>query len=227
MEKAEATAQLVKEEIESDMYIRETLKQNLINYSELARHILPKIKEKNKSANFASVLIAIQRYQDDMKKETSAFNNFIKKTMSKCELIIKNRVITLTYERTKKVVSFISNISKEIKWESGDILFCIQGSAEITIIVDEKNESKFDKIKSELIEKGESLASLSLREPEGEIYSKEIVGFLAFLCGTLAKDNINIYETATTYKQFIFIINEKDVSKAYETLKRLIEHYKK
>lgn len=226
MEKPETTSQLVKEEIESQMYIRENLKQNLINYSELTRKLLPKIKEKNKKANFASVLVAIQRYQDEIKGENSTFQEFIKRTFSKCEVIIKNKIITLTYERTKKVVSRVNEVSKEIRWDSGDILFCIQGSGEITIIVDQKNEPKFEKIKSELIEKKENLAALSLREPDGEIYSKEVVGFLSFICNTLSNNNINIYEAATTYKQLIFIIHENDVPKAYETLKKLIEHYK-
>ena len=54
MEKAEATAQLVKEEINSSLFIKESLKKGLINYSKLAKKILPKVKLQNKKANFQS-----------------------------------------------------------------------------------------------------------------------------------------------------------------------------
>ena len=54
-----------------------------------------------------------------------------------------------------------------------------------------------------------------------------LVGFFALLTTLLADKNINIWEAATTYKQNIFIIYESDLAKAYETLKNLIEFYKK
>lgn len=226
MEKAEATAQLVKEEINSSIYLKEILKKGLINYSELARQMLPKIKEKNKKANFSSVLIAIQRIYDEInsQKLESGFEEILKDS----ELIMKTNIVDLALERTKEVMKLINEISKEIRWDMGDIMFVIQGTSEITIICDKRNLKKFDKIKSKIIEIKENLSMLSLREPE-EIssYSRNLVGFLAYLTTALADKNINIWEAATTYKQNIFIIYESDLPIAYATLKSLIEHHKR
>ncbi len=227
MEKAEATAQLVKEQINSRIYLKEILKKGLINYSALARELLPKIREQNKKANFSSVLIAIQRYYDEVGKENSEFERFVKQSLPNCELIIKNKIMTLSFNRTKKVMALINEISKEIRWDLGDILFFIQGSGEITVITDKKHEPKFDKIHSELVETKDNLALLSLREPDAATYSKEVPGFLALLTQTLSDNNINIYESATTFKQTMFIVHEKDITKAYEALNKLIEYYKK
>jgi len=221
MEKPEATAQLVKEEINSSIFIKETLKKGLINYSELARQLLPKIKKQNKKANFASVLISLQRYQEEISKTKSDLDSFLERVLPELELIIKNKIITLSFERNKKVMGMLNNISKEIRWDSGDIMFFIQGTREVTVIIDRKNEKKFNKLKSQLLERKDNLATLSVREPIGEVYSKEIVGFLALLTATLADNNINIYEIATTFKQEIFVIHERDLTKAYDAFERL------
>ena len=226
MEKAEATAQLVKEEIISSIFLLESLKRGIVNYSELARQLLPKIKKQNQKANISSVIISLQRLYEEMKNEKQEIS--FKEILKDSELIMKTNIIDLTLERTKEVTKLVSEISKEIRWDMGDIMFIIQGTAEVTIIIDKKNLKKFDKIKDKIIEQKEDLALLSLREPDDlSSYSRSIVGFLAFLTSALADKNINIWEVATTYKQNIFIIYESDLSKAYETLKGLIEFYKK
>jgi hypothetical protein len=123
-------------------------------------------------------------------------------------------------------MALINEISREIRWDLGDMMFFIQGTGEITIILDKKNEKKFDRIKNDLVEKKDNVAVLSLREPDALTYSKEVPGFLALLTQTLADNNINIYELATTYKQTMFIVHEKNITKAYDALQKLIEHYK-
>ena len=226
MEKAEATAQLVKEEIYSSIVLLESLKRGLINYSELARQLLPNIKSQNKKANFSSVLIALQRLYDELKsqKQEKDFGEILKDS----ELIMKTNIVDLAFERTKEVMKLINEISKEIRWDMGDIMFVIQGTSEITVICDKRNLKKFDKVRSKIVEIKENLSMLSLREPEEvSSYSRDMIGFLAYLTTALADKNINIWEVATTYKQSIFILYESDLPIAYDTLKKIIEHYKK
>ena len=217
------TSELVKEEIRSSLYINEVLKRGMINFSALTRELLPKIKRKNKKANFASVLIAIQRYYEDNKSQNdkSPLIDLLKNS----ELIMKNKVCSLTLERTKPVMTLINKISQEIRWDMGDILFFIQGSSEITVVADKKNEKLFLSLGNKIIEKKENLALLSLRETE-EInsYSKDIPGFLAILTNTLSDNGINIIDIASTYKQIIFILEEKQLIKAYSALERLIKN---
>jgi hypothetical protein len=226
MEKPEATAQLVKEEIMSSIFLLESLKKGIVNYSELARQILPNIKQNNKKANLSSVIISLQRLYDDVKNQKS--EESFGETLRGSELIMKTNIVDLTLERTKEVTKIINEISKEIRWDMGDVMFIIQGTSEITVVLDKKNLKKFDRVKSRILETKEDLAMLSLREPdEISSYSKGMVGFLAFLTSALADKKINIWEAATTYKQNIFIIYESDLSKAYETLKGIIEFYKR
>jgi hypothetical protein len=225
MEKPEATAQLVKDEIYSSIFLLESLKKGIINYSELARQLLPKIKEQNKKANISSIIISLQRLYEEIKNEKR--ENSFKEILENSELIMKTNIVDLTLERTKEVTKIVSEISKEIKWDIGDVMFIIQGTSEITVILDKKNLKKFDRVRGKIIEIKENLAMLSLREPEDlSSYSKGVVGFLAFLTSALSDKNINIWEAATTYKQNIFIISEEDLPKAYEILKKLIDHYK-
>lgn len=226
-EREEAIARLVKDEINSSIFLLESLKRGIINYSELSRQMLPEIKKKNSRANFASVLIAIQRYYDEVKEKERLSEQF-RDILKDSELIMKTNIVDLAFERTKEVMKLLNEVSKTIRWDMGDIMFIIQGTGEITVIIDRKNLKKFDNIKDKMIEKKEKLALISLREPE-EItsYSRELVGFFSLLSTLLSDKNINIWEAATTYKQHIFIVYESDLSKAYETLSKLIEFYKK
>lgn len=222
MEKAEKTAQLVKEEIMSSLFVNESLKKGIVNYSALVRELLPKIKLKNRKANSSSVLIAIQRYYDEIKNKPSEFD-VLKKIISGCELIVKNKIVSFTFERNKKIMNMINLVSHKIRWDMGDIMFFVQGAGEVTLIIDKKNSNKFESLKSSIIEKKEELAILSLRESdEFKNYSKEVKGFVAFLTTTLADNNINIIDIASTYKQIIFLLDEKDIMNAYETLNKLI-----
>jgi len=217
-----STSELVKEEIRSSLYINEVLKRGMINFSALTRELLPKIKRKNKKANFASVLIAIQRYYEENKSNNDKDN--LLDLLKNSELIMKNKVCSLTLERTKQVMSLINKISQEIRWDMGDILFFIQGSSEITVVADKKNEKLFLSLGSKILEKKDNLALLSLREiGEKNSYSKDIPGFLAILTNTLSDNGINIRDIASTYKQIIFILDENDLIKAYSALDRLIK----
>ena len=222
MEDMKTTARLVKEEITSSLFVNESLKKGLINYSALARELLPKIKNRNKKANFSSVLIAIQRYYDEVKGIRSNGEE-LNKIISNSELIVKNKIISFTFERNKRIMSLINQVSSSIRWDLGDILFFIQGAGEVTIVIDKKNSFKFDGLKSNLIEKKENLAILSLRESDNtKAYSKDVKGFLAFLTSVLADNSINIIDIASTYKQIIFVLDEKDAITSYEILNKII-----
>lgn len=218
-----STSELVKEEIKSSMIINEALKKGLINYSSLVRLLLPNIQQQNKKANFQSVLIAIQRYYDEIKLEKS--DEGIGKILKEAELIMKNNIVSLTMERTKQAMTVINKVSQTIRWDLGDIMFSIQGTGEITLVIDKKNSSKFTNLGKKIIDKRENLAIISIKEAPA--YSKDTKGYLALLTSTLADNNINVLDIASTHAQIIFIINENQLTLAYETLSRLIEHYKK
>jgi aspartokinase len=215
------TAELVREKINGSLYLKEPLKKGLINFSELTRQLLPEIRKENEKAKFESVLIALQRYYDEIKG--GGTEDTFKEILSESELMMKNNIVTLAIERNKKTLNLLTNISKEIRWDLGSIMFFIQGLSEITVIIDKKNIKKFDKIK--ILEKKENMATISIREPDNlKKYSKDVLGFLALLTTTLSDNNINIYDMATTYKEITFVVEEKQLMSAYNTLKKLISN---
>src|SRR3989339_621570 len=228
MEQNRTTAELMKEEINGSLFIKESLKNDLINYSSLVRLLLARIKRENPKANFASILIAIQRYQDELVKKHSNLEN-LKKTLASSEIIMKNKIASLTLARTGEAMKFLNEVSRNIKWDQGDIFFTVQGSGEVTVIIDEKNEHKFEKVKeTSILEEEKNLALISLRESDSQKeYSKESLGYLSLLTTTLADNGINILDIASTYRQVFFVIYEKDLTKTYNVFSKLIESYKR
>ena len=159
--KTSPTSELVKNELKGSMFINELLKENLINHSSLARKLLPKIKKQNTKATFESVLITIKRYSSSLPKQK--ISNELKKIIADSELLMKNDIVELTIERTPTIFQFFNDLSKEIRWDLGEIFFIIQGSGEITLIMDKKNQEKFKKLKPSVIEKRENMALISIR----------------------------------------------------------------
>jgi len=222
MEKS-PTADLVRQEIKKNLFVEELLKENLINHSSLARKMLPEIKKINPKATFDSVLIAIKRQVMVLPKTKLVPE--LKDIIGSSELLMKNEILEITVERNPALFLFLNDLAKSIRWDLGEVFFVVQGSGEITLIIDAKNQEKFSKIKSQIIETRKKLAFISVRESSKK-YSKEVKGYLSFLTNKLTENDINIVEIASTHKQVIFIIEEKDLIKAYGVFNELIKAFR-
>jgi len=217
-------AELVRYEIKNSLFIQELLKEGLVNHSALARKTLPSIKKQNKNATFDSVLIAVKRFIPELEKESISVE--LSKIIANSELIMKNDIVEITTVRTSDIFDWITKFSNKIRWDLGEIFFIIQGSGEITFILDKKNRAYFSKLKNFLIQEEDDLALISIREKADKIFSKEVPGYLSLLTTILNDHNINIVEIASTHNQMIFIIKEKDLTKAYDILSNLIKYHR-
>ena len=224
MEEHITTTSLVREAVAASLVLSETLQQGLINYSALTRRLLPTIKKKNPKANAASVLIALQRYADEL--ASKPVDNQAQAILANAEIIMKNNIASYTLERTALVMTELNEISRSIRWDAGEIFFFIQGTSEITVVIDANNNSRFIKLNAYIIEKITDLGIISLREAEhsAKKYSKNVPGYLALLTKTLADHHINILDIASTYRQIIFVIKEQQLTTAYGILSALCKY---
>lgn len=224
---AQSTPTVVQRAIRNDVFIEAMLARGLINYSALARVLLPQVQQKNRTANFESVLIAIQRFAQNLEKPEPIDKN-LREVLAKTEIIMKNDIVQLTFERDKKIYDSILETSKKIRLDVGELFFLIQGSRDISIFLDMHKANELKSLLKKATNTTKRLAIISLREPsykmrENEL-SREIPGYLAFLTTLFAKNAINIVEIASTHSQMIFVIGEKDLGKAYEVLDECIKY---
>ena len=216
------TADLVKEELKYELYLLEILKEDLINISALAKKLLPKIKAKNPKATIESISMAIRRFIEQEKYQQ--ISKDVKEIISNSQILTKNDIIHMTFERNDFVVNRISEVSKNIKWNQDEILFINQGSGEITIIIDEKNKKHLDNCKRYLIETTPNLAIISLKDNTKK--SIKVPGIYSYFINQLVRKSINITEVISTLSEINFVISNKDIIRAYEIIERSIKFHR-
>ncbi len=204
-------SQETKKYILGHIFIEKSLKNDLINYSKLARMI---IKDLNLDKNdFDAIVVALRRWSYGQKKNP-AYDKNIKTIVKKSHLEIRNKMMVIIVEN-RNCKHLMNSLYKELKEKSENIQI-IEGVDALTIITDQDNEKIVLKyFRNEILKKSNNLATLIFRSPES---LEDIPGVTAYLCGLLSGNDINIVEMMSCWTDTIFIIKERDVQKAIGAL---------
>ncbi|MBU0758062.1 MAG: hypothetical protein KKF44_08375 [Nanoarchaeota archaeon] len=218
------TADLVKDEIEKDIFILDLLYDGLINVSALARKMLPRIRTRNKKATVESISITIKRYISSRKGLD--LSKTLKKIISNSQIVMKDNISHLTFSRSEEIVSRLNKISQKIKWDKDEVFLINQGPGEITAIIDEYNFNYFFDIEKKVTEKRDSLVLISIKETPYMDMEKGIdtPGLYAYFINRIARKGINIIEVISTSSQVSFLIDETDFTRAYNTINESIRY---
>lgn len=221
------TTDLVKPILENDLYLLELLKENLVNYSALARKILPAVKKENPKSTEESISIAIRRYVAGEKGKPVV--KAVKSIISRSQLSTKNDVIHLTFKRDDTILAKILDVSKKIRWNEGETFFFNQGLGEVTIIIDQKYRKLFEDCRKFLIEESRDLCIISVKEnsEEKEEKSIDVPGVYSYFIGQLSRKSVNIVEVVSTYTQLSFILKSRDLLRAYSILEDSIRYFRR
>ena len=71
-----------------------------------------------------------------------------------------------------------------------------------------------------MMSKDRGLVEISVTSPESIRYT---AGIMAFLYGSLSSNGINVVETMSCYTDTIFIVDPKDMMRAFEVLTKCIQ----
>jgi hypothetical protein len=203
------TAQLVKKHVLSNAILIDYLSRDLINVTQLARELLPKIQAENSKATIESISVAIHRLQLPI----SYYDENLKQVLSSLQLTMRTGVSLLC-------VSKSTILPPSTSFSNDDLYFVNQGSEEITIILDSKNESF---IPGKIIYQKDSLAVLSLKNAlRSKKRYRDIPGYVNLFLAQIARAGVNIQDTLSTYGQLTFVVEEKDISLVYQICKDVI-----
>lgn len=207
-----STTELTEKYIQEHPYIKNCLKKGLINYSSLARLISSELKIEKKSSKSA-ILIAARRFQDKLEKELGNEKK-INLLLSRSEISVKNKISVLIF---KKIVDLddLIEFEKDIKKENGTIYF-LEGINNYTIITQERYAQElYQEFEKQIVKYHKNLAIIDFKSPE-EI--EKISGVISYLTSLFAENGVNILEFLSCWRDTIFIIDKKDVSKALNFL---------
>ena len=191
--------------------VRECLKQNLLNFSKVARAI----QEEHSVENFEAIVIAIRRFQEKLQKKEETITAPIKDLLHDSTIEIRNKVMTVIVPKTVHPET-LESLEKKIRKQQG-IYHLIQGSTTLTIITQEVFKKDIETLfAKKIIVMKTGLVEFTLKSHEDV---EETVGFIAYLTALMADRDINIIETLSAWTDTLIVIHEDDLSKMMEITK--------
>jgi len=213
---------LTKKLLQDKPFIHEALEKDLINIVALAELLKPDIEKEFKDVKISAISMAIRRYLESNKTKFKRIS-----LTQNTDLLIKSNLFELSVTKSQTIYKKLTKLYDIVDFSVGDTLNIIHGNYEILIVSNSKYKKDMLKIlKHEKIKSiQENMASLSMKIPDECL---DTPGFYASITKTLAFENIPILDIVNTETEATFILNDKDIGKAYNVLKRdiNISYYK-
>ncbi|MCA1812362.1 MAG: ACT domain-containing protein [Halobacteriales archaeon] len=208
-----STAQVVREYIDAHPSVKDCLKLGLINLSALARRIMEEEGVKSEEA----ALIACRRYELDPKEKINQAE--IVRVLHRSKIEIRTKVAILTARPSWNIYAKLERAMSALRGRNHP-LHVIQGTASVTIITDESVAKELEDIigREDILKRQEDLVELVVTSPD---VIEEVPGIMAYLSTAMASKGINFIEVISCYKDTMFVVDEKDMVKAFETLNRI------
>ncbi len=209
-------AQAVDELISASPFLEEALSEELINVSSLARKLQPDIERKlHKKVQSGAIVMAINRRPSGLSFRIS---KKIREFMQKLgDVIVRSDLRDYTFENSKDLIACNRQLMDEIGGEKEIFCTISQGVFETTLVVSNLLEMRIMDIyrKEKLLAQKTRLSSITIRLPES---NTEVSGIYYFLLKNLAWSGINVCEVISTSNEVTFVVEEKDVHRAFSRL---------
>ena len=194
--------------------IRKASARGIVNRRALAKYIIE--AENLDKSKFEALITALRRFEiKTEKKQTYSLFKEIK-------VSTKDNISIIYLEKSEEVLKNISKVVNLINFHKHETLKIVLGSLSVKMFIDEFNVKKIKDIffSKDIITIYNSISEISLIFPDE---APKIKGVIAYATSELAINDINIIEILTGRPELMVYVNESDLLKAYETIKRLKE----
>ena len=212
-------AECVRQEINAMPHIKSSLSDGVVNYSALARMLMPSISEKTgKKLNEESVIVSIKRYADEL--VSSPGDNAFLETFANSEIALQDNMAYVYFKKNDRVVSKVEKLFTEENWNLGEVRIFIHGAEQIMLIA---KKNRLQEIVEELSnEKIFCLFDKSLVSIRMPLESHSLYGIIAEIPTILSKKGVSV-ELVSSPPDLHFLVDEKDAEKTYVTLRQLVK----
>jgi len=207
-------SKIIEKEISSSPFLEESIAEDLINISSLARMLKPKVEaELGKEVKTGALVMAINRMQFEKFHE---INGKIEEFMNSLgDIIIRSNLNDYAFKNSPT----LAQAQMKLIEASSDLIdgFCTvsQGVYESNIVVIKSLSDTVDDLFAEETQlfKMEELSSVTLRLPEFNV-----PGAYYFLLKKIAWENINIFEIISTTNEITLVVKNEDIDRVFSLL---------
>jgi hypothetical protein len=183
-------------------FLKEVLRENVVNYSALARKI--SMDAFGDLEHEAAVKMALIRLSSRMERLETDLEESILALLKRSSMVIKSKVAVVISTRQLELIKPLS--------------FAKSGR-HMTYIVEQKELSRLPKSKA-IYKIEENLNLITIESPE-EL--EEVPGVISYILGALASEGINVVEFISCYTDTLLVVKQADTEAAYRILSRIMQ----
>jgi hypothetical protein len=204
-------ADSVREIVENDPALKTGLAQNLMNLSQVARHIHATVEARTqKKVQISAITMALSR----LRSELPPFDADVGFHLAD-RITVQRSLVVLTFLNNSSVQSGLVGLQRKVR-EARGYLTITEGIREITLIIEKNMLPAVDSsVPDRPIRIARDIASLSISLTDENLAAP---GVLYRLLQPLALQGINLAEVTSTTKEFHLYLAEGDVLLALESL---------
>jgi hypothetical protein len=210
---------LTEDIINRSPFLRESLTEELINVSALARKIKPEIEEiTKKEIKEGAIIMAIKRMSPGYYHR---INLKIKNFMGTLgDFLVRSDLEDFTFENSETLILSQAELMKALNDDKDAFYTYCRGVNESTVITSASVTNKLRQIfKNEKLKSHSAdLASITIKLP---IVNTEISGIYYYILKHLAWEGINIVEVVSTANEFTVVVKSDDIDSAFSVLMQL------
>lgn len=210
-------SKIVRESIENDLSIQDSLYRRYGNVSAIARLLKPKIEEElGRKIKLESVTTSVKRTRVGYK----SYPNNIQRVLARSNLNVRTDVTKLSVERTGRTLGVVRKLLASYQEE---FLQVSESLSALTLIFgsDIVNDIRSSFRSEDVLEEQLNLAAIIVHSPPEIIKTP---GCAIAFYNQLSRRHINIEDTTSCYTDTILVVNMKEVSKAFTALADLISN---
>ncbi len=210
----------VKEVVDGDISIQDSLQRGYGNVSAIARLIAPKVEAAvGHEVNTESLITSIKRIRGDYKQPSAQVSRIIAESV----VNVRTDIAKVSVEKTKRALETVRRL---LATHQEGFLQVSESISAITLIIDQRLlENVIAPFREEdILEKETNLAAIIMHSP------KEIIktpGCAVAFYNQVSRRHVNIEDTVSCYTDTIIAVRMADINQAFTALTDLISDARK
>ncbi len=212
-------ASVVENYIKTKPFLSTALSQGIINLTSLSRQIQPEIElALQKEARSGAIVMALKRISDNM--EFLSTHKIVKVLKGIGDITVRSSLVDYSFKISETLLSAQASFLAQVNDNKEAFYTSSRGVAESNIIVSQNISELVDTIfhAETCHSKVENLSSITIKLPTENV---TIPGIYYFIFQRLSWEGINVNEIISTSNEFTILIDEQQVSSAFEEIKKL------
>jgi hypothetical protein len=208
-------AKIVKDVIDNDLSIQDSLSRKYANYTAIARLIKPKVeRDMGKKINFESLVTSVKRTKPRLQIASHGIEDVIARSV----INVRTDVAKLSVEKTRRSVESARNL---LASHQEEFLQVSESNNAVTMVFDQKLlkdvHKKFND--DDILDEQSDLAAIIVHSPSEIVRT---AGVVLAIYAKIAENHVNIEDTVSCFTDTIVIIRMDEVARTFSALTDLI-----